>query len=72
MPVSEGCLRENKRFAVICLENSKHVVDEFNDFISMTHFPTPCTYQEMGSCFLNTGELPTLPVRWHATLSFKK
>lgn len=23
MPVSEGCLRDNKRFAVICLENSK-------------------------------------------------
>lgn len=26
--------------------------------ISMTHFPTPCTYQEMGSGFLNTVNFP--------------
>lgn len=36
MLVSEGCLRDNKRFAVICLENSKDVVDEFSDYIHDT------------------------------------
>lgn len=36
MLVSEGCLRDNKRFAVICLENSKDVVEEFSDYIHDT------------------------------------